>query len=196
MVPFFHGEKIAGCIVEFTDIDFPDQMALDSFPNSDLDKIAAFLVNSRKRIGRIGQNSILDANQIMEATNHTIKQAQKEEKHLIFLIVDLSSILDLLMKDIVYLDRFYLKKDLQATLSLLSTDSGFCGTANGDKTIIALKTKKPHSKNVIIHQINQLLQVQCFEGREIPEFNILSRIWPEDGLTADELLSDFINGDE
>lgn len=196
LVPFFHGEKLTGCLLEALEIESDSNGMLAFFPKDGLGTIASFLVKSRERLGRTEDVSVVEYEKVLEITDYTIRYARKEEKHVIFFIVDLEPIIDRLMEEMPHLDRFYLKNDLQSTISLLSTDSGFCGAAGGDKTILALKTKKTHSRLVIHHQIQQLLRNQCFPGEEMPDFSILGRTWPEDGDTAAVLLSDFYNGDE
>lgn len=191
MVPFFHGEKLAGSLVEFKEIDDREEFSLASFPEAYLGMIGSFLVKSRDRLSRTGSSNLVEYGNVLEATDYTIRYAKKEEKHLIFFIVDLAPILDRLMAEIPQLDRFSLKTDLQSTISLLSTESGFCGIAGGDKTILALKAKNTYSRRVVQHQIEQLLSSQCFYGEKMPDISIISRTWPDDGENASELLSDF-----
>ncbi|HDQ14608.1 MAG TPA: hypothetical protein ENN41_07335 [Sediminispirochaeta sp.] len=192
---FIAFRKSGKCIALLLELDgeaednFP---VLEAFPQPLLIETTDFLMRSRKKLSGSVQNTCSEASQLMQRTERTINQAKNEGKHLLFLILDLSPLLDALTEISPSLDRFTLAEDLRGGLSLLTTDQGFCAEGKDDYTIMALISKKAHSRSVLVHQINNLLKREWFGGREIPPLKIFSRTWPEDGKQAEELLADFI----
>ncbi|MGC9311972.1 MAG: hypothetical protein ACP5IA_04705 [Sediminispirochaetaceae bacterium] len=192
-IPFFHGVKLVGCLVEFADIDHPSDFQLPDFPSDLREVIGAFIVKSRERIGRIEAESQCESEDIMQHSEILVSQAQKENKRVLFFILDLSTVLNQLSIEMKHIDLFYLKKDLQYTVSLLGTEGGFCGPASDNMIILAIKARHSQSQNVMIHQIKQLIRRQCYENLSLEGLTVLTRIWPDDNMQVGSLLSDFFS---
>jgi len=193
VLPFFHGKKIVGCLFEFSDIDSPFDFSQTDFPIDTADEIGAFLLKSRERIGNIESNTLSDVNDIFQHSEIIISQAKKEEKRVLFFIIDLTPIINQLARELQYIDLFYLKKDLQYTISQMGAESGFCGLASENRIVLGIKAKHSHSQTVMMHQIRQLLLKQCNQSDTVQNVNILTRIWPDDNTNVRSLLSDFFS---
>jgi len=192
-IPFYHGVKLVGCLIEFSDIDHPLTFQLFDFPSDLREEAGAFIVKSRERIGRIEADALCEAEDIFQHSEILVSQAKKEKKRVLFFILDLSTVLNQLSVEMKHIDLFYLKKDLQYTVSLLGTEGGFCGPASENMIILAIKAKHSQSQNVMIHQIRHLIQRQCYENIPLEGLNILTRIWPDDNMQVGSLLSDFFS---
>jgi len=179
--------------MEFSDIDDPERFVSAGFPASILEETADFIVKSRERIDRIDADTICDPEEIRHMSEIIVSQAKKEEKRVIFLIIDLGGIISQLSLELAFIDVFYLKKDLQNTVSLLAAEGGFCASASDNRIILAIKARHSHSRNVMIHQMKQLLQKLCYKDKTIDELNVLTRIWPDDDTHIVSLLSDFFS---
>lgn len=191
--PFYHGVKLVGCLIEFSDIDHPSDFQLSDFPSELCEKVGAFIVKSRERIGRIEAEATCESEDIMQHSEILVSQAKKENKRVLFFILDLSTVLSQLSVEMEHIDLFYLKKDLQYTVSLLGTEGGFCGPASDNMIILAIKARHSQSQNVMIHQIKQLIQRQCYENMSLEGLTVLTRIWPDDNMQVGSLLSDFFS---
>ncbi len=192
-IPFHHGVKLVGGLIEFSDIDTPATYQLADFPSDLREAVGVFIVKSRERIGKIKAEAICESEDILQHSEILVSQAHKEGKRVLFFILDLSSLLNQLSIEMKHIDLFYLKKDLQYTVSLLSSEGGFCGPASENMIILAMKAKHSQSQNVMIHQIKQLIQRQCHENRNFEGLNVITRIWPDDHIQVGSLLSDFFS---
>ncbi|MDY7029813.1 MAG: hypothetical protein SVR04_16090 [Spirochaetota bacterium] len=166
---------------------------MSDFPSELCEKVGAFIVKSRERIGRIEAEATCESEDIMQHSEILVSQAQKENKRVLFFILDLSTVLSQLSIEMEHIDLFYLKKDLQYTVSLLGTEGGFCGPASDNMIILAIKARHSQSQNVMIHQIKQLIQRQCYENLSLEGLTVLTRIWPDDNMQVGSLLSDFFS---
>lgn len=153
--------------------------------------IGSFLVDSRQNLSRHRLREHFELSDIETELDTLISSAQRDKSKIHVFFLDLNPLVDLISSQYPFIEKFYLQKDIQGTLSLLSGEGGFCSTLGSKTTILALKSRGLKHSNVLIHQMRQLLDERfSTENFSLPELNFSTRSWPEDGENSKSLLSE------
>ncbi len=153
--------------------------------------IGTFLVESRQNLSRHKLKEHFELSDIEIELDDLISSAQRDNSKIHLFFFDLNPLVDYISTQYPFIEKFYLQKDIQGTLSLLSGEGGFCSTLGSKTTILALKSRGLKHGNVLIHQMRQLLN-ERFSSKSfsLPELSVSTRSWPEDGENSKTLLSE------
>ncbi len=154
-------------------------------------QLGSFLFEARQNLSRHKLKEHYDFEDIMSELDELILEAQRDDSKIYIFFLDLNPIVEAIGAHYPYIEKFYLLKDIQGTLSLLSGEGGFCSTLGSKTTVLALKSRGLKRSTVLIHQMRQLVRERfSAEGIELPELSVTARTWPEDGADSQSLLKD------
>lgn len=188
---FFQSSRmLSGALIELrTEEEGRSPFELDA---TESHQIGSFLFEARQNLSRHKLKEHFELGDIEAELNNLILEAERDNSKIYIFFLDLNPIVDAIAVHFPYIEKYYLLKDIQGTLSLLSGEGGFCSTLGTKTTILSLKTRGLKRSTVLVHQMNQLLTERfTLENIKLPELTVSSRSWPEDGQDSKTLLKEF-----
>jgi len=159
---------------------------------SESQKIGTFLVDARKNLRGHKLKEHFELSDIESELDKLISKADQDESKIYIFFLNLAPLVKAISGKYPFIEEYYLQKDIQGTLSLLSGEEGFCSTLGSNTTILAIKSRGLKRSNVLIHQMKHLVQ-ERFSSEDIvlPELQVQTRSWPTDGKDSFSLLKDY-----
>ncbi len=188
---FFHSSQmLSGVLVELRTAE--EGRSPFELYESESQQIGSFLVDSRQNLSRHKLKEHFELSDIENELDSLISSAIRDESKIYVFFVDLNPLVELITSQFPHFEKFYLQKDIQGTLSLLSGEGGFCSTLGSKTTVLALKSRGIKHSSILLHQIRQLLNERfSTENFSLPELSVTTRSWPEDGKDSTSLLRDY-----
>jgi hypothetical protein len=188
---FFQSSRmLSGALIELrTEEEGRSPFKLDA---TESHQIGSFLFEARQNLSRHKLKEHFELRDIENELDNLILAAERDNSKIHIFFLDLNPIVDAIVVHFPYVETYYLLKDIQGALSLLSGEGGFCSTLGTKTTILALKARGLKRSTVLVHQMNQLLTERfSSENLQLPELSITTRSWPEDGQDSNTLLKEF-----
>ncbi len=157
-------------------------------------RIGSFLFEARQNLSRHKLREHFELDDIKSELEKLIAEAERDSSKIYLFFLDLNPVVEAISENYPFIEKFYLLKDIQGTLSLLSGEGGFCSTLGTKTTILALKSRGLKRSTVLVHQMKQLLK-ERFSADDInlPELNVRVLSWPEDGTDSQSLLENCLS---
>ena len=159
---------------------------------SESKEIGSFLVDARKNLSGHKLKEHFELNDIESELDRLISKAEQDESKIYVFFLDLMPLVKTISAQYPFIEEYYLQKDIQGTLSLLSGEEGFCSTLGSNTTILAIKSRGLKRSTVLIHQMKHLIQ-ERFSSEDVvlPDLHVQTRSWPIDGKDSFSLLKDY-----
>ncbi|MFO7730149.1 MAG: hypothetical protein R6V86_05230 [Spirochaetia bacterium] len=159
---------------------------------SESQEIGTFLVDARKNLSGHKLKEHFELSDIESELDRLISKAEQDESKIYIFFLNLTAIVKAISAKYPFIEEYYLQKDIQGTLSLLSGEEGFCSTLGSNTTILAIKSRGLKRSNVLIHQMKHLVQERfASDDVVLPDLQIQTRSWPIDGKDSFNLLKDY-----
>ena len=160
--------------------------------DSESQEIGTFLVDARKNLSGHKLKEHFELSDIESELDRLISRAEQDESKIYIFFLDLIPLVKAISANFPFVEEYYLQKDIQGTLSLLSGEEGFCSTLSSNTTILAIKSRGLKRSTVLIHQMKHLVQ-ERFSSEDVvlPDLQVQTRSWPIDGKDSFNLLKDY-----